>query len=102
MQGASHLHHYGLAPLVPCCSDSEHVINFSNPDFLSTILSDLNNNKFVLQKAVQPATVIDSLALVLGSGYIHRAVRTMSDTTAVIAGQATLGRSGSTAAVDMH
>jgi hypothetical protein len=72
MQGASHLHHQGLAPLVPCCSDSEHVTNFSNPDFLSTILSDLNNHKFVLHKAVQPATVIDGLELILGSGYTHQ------------------------------
>jgi hypothetical protein len=53
----------------PCCSDAAHVTNFSNSDFLATILSDLNKHKSALRKAVPAATIIDGLELIAGTGY---------------------------------
>jgi hypothetical protein len=34
----------------PCCTSYEHVTNFGDPDFLSTIISDLTKLKFQLRK----------------------------------------------------
>ncbi len=48
--------------------------NFSDPDFLLSILSDLTKFKFQLRKTVAPAIVVDSLELVCGSGYSHEKV----------------------------
>ncbi len=59
---------------VPCCDDAGHVTNFSDPDFLLSILSDLTKFKYQLRKAVSPAFVVDSLELVCGSGYSHEKV----------------------------
>ncbi len=53
----------------PCCSDSGHVTNFNNEDFLSSILGDLNKHKAALRRAVPTATVIDGLELIAGPGY---------------------------------
>jgi hypothetical protein len=53
----------------PCCSDSGHVTNFNNADFLSTILGDLNKHKGALRRAVPTATIIDGLELISGPGY---------------------------------
>jgi uncharacterized membrane protein YgcG len=53
----------------PCCSDAAHVTNFSNSDFLATILSDLNKHKSALRRAVPAATIIDGLELISGTGY---------------------------------
>jgi hypothetical protein len=58
----------------PCCDDIGHVTNFSDPDFLLSILSDLTKFKIQLRKAVSPAVMVDSLELVCGSGYSHEKV----------------------------
>ncbi len=53
----------------PCCSAAAYVTNFSNADFLSTILGDLNKHKSALRRAAPAATIIDRLELISGSGY---------------------------------
>ncbi len=53
----------------PCCSDSGHVTNFNNEDFLSSILGDLNKHKAALRRAVPTATIIDGLELIAGPDY---------------------------------
>jgi hypothetical protein len=59
----------------PCCSEAEHVTNFSDPDFLNTILADLTK----LRKVAHPVRVIDGLELICSSGYSHeRAASTIS------------------------
>jgi hypothetical protein len=52
----------------PCCTSLEHVTNFGDPEFLSTIIGDLTKMKFHLRKKLQPAVVIDGIELVCGSG----------------------------------
>ncbi len=52
----------------PCCNSLEHVTNFQDPDFLSTIISDLTKLKFQLRKKLQPAVVLDGIELVCGTG----------------------------------
>ncbi len=54
--------------------DAGHVTNFSDPDFLSSLLSDLTKFKYQLRKAVTPAIVVDSLELICGNGYSHEKV----------------------------
>ncbi len=58
----------------PCCDDAGHVTNFSDPDFLLSILSDLTKLKFQIRKAVAPAVMVDSLELICGSGYSQEKV----------------------------
>jgi hypothetical protein len=53
---------------VPCCKNSGHVTNFGDPDFLSSIISDLTKLKFQLRKKLQPATIIDGIELICGEG----------------------------------
>ncbi len=53
----------------PCCKNSAHVSNFGDPDFLTSIISDLTKLKFQLRKKLQPATVLDGIELVCGAGY---------------------------------
>jgi hypothetical protein len=53
---------------VPCCKNSGHVTNFGEPDFLSSIISDLTKLKFQLRKKLQPATIIDGIELICGEG----------------------------------
>ncbi len=52
----------------PCCTSLEHVTNFGDPDFLSTIIADLTKLKFQLRKKLHPAVVIDGIELACGSG----------------------------------
>jgi hypothetical protein len=59
----------------PCCSELGHTSNFSDPDFLKSIVSDLNKLRFQLRKLVSPASVLDGLELVCGSGYNLEKVR---------------------------
>jgi hypothetical protein len=59
---------------VPCCDDAGHVTNFSDPDFLVSLLSDLTKFKYQLRKAVTPAIVVDSVELICGNGYSHEKV----------------------------
>ena len=53
----------------PCCSELEHTTNFAEPDFLKTIISDLNRLRYQVRKLVSPATVLDGLELICGHGY---------------------------------
>jgi hypothetical protein len=53
---------------VPCCKNSGHVTNFGDPDYLSSIISDLTKLKFQLRKKLQPATIIDGIELICGDG----------------------------------
>jgi hypothetical protein len=53
----------------PCCSELEHTTNFAEPDFLKTIIADLNRLRYQLRKLVSPATVLDGLELICGHGY---------------------------------
>ncbi len=59
----------------PCCSELGHTSNFLDPDFLKSIVSDLNKFLFQLRKLVNPATVLDGLELICGSGYNLEKVR---------------------------
>ncbi len=52
----------------PCCDAAGHVSNSGNPDFLSSILSGLTKLKFLLRKKLAPATVLDGIELISGSG----------------------------------
>jgi hypothetical protein len=52
----------------PCCDAAGHVINSGDPDFLSTILSGLTKLKFLLRKKLAPATVLDGIELICGTG----------------------------------
>ncbi len=48
--------------------------NFSDPDFLLSLLSDLTKLKFQIRKAVALAVMVDSLELICGSGYSQEKV----------------------------
>ncbi len=52
----------------PCCDAAGHVSNSGDPDFLSSILSGLTKLKFLLSKKLAPATVLDGIELISGSG----------------------------------
>jgi hypothetical protein len=52
----------------PCCTNTNHVTNFGDPDFLSSIISDLTKLKFQLRKKLHPAVIIDRIELVCGVG----------------------------------
>ncbi len=39
----------------PCCSELEHTTNIAEPDFLKTIIADLNRLRYQLRKLVSPA-----------------------------------------------
>ncbi len=52
----------------PCCTNTNHVTNFGDPDFLSSIISDLTKLKFQLRKKLQPAVIIDGIELACGAG----------------------------------
>jgi hypothetical protein len=54
--------------LGPCCTADDHVTSSGNPDFLSKILSDLTKLKFALRKQLSPATVLDGIELICGTG----------------------------------
>jgi hypothetical protein len=54
--------------LGPCCTAEDHVTNSGNPDFFNKILSDLTKLKFALRKQLSPATVLDGIELICGSG----------------------------------
>jgi hypothetical protein len=45
----------------PCCTNTSHVTNFREPDFLSNLISDLTKLKFQLRKKLQPAVIIDGI-----------------------------------------
>ncbi len=52
----------------PCCNAEDHVSNSGDPDFLSSILSGLTKLKFLLRKKLAPATVLDGIELICGTG----------------------------------
>jgi hypothetical protein len=54
---------------ISCCSIAGHVSNFSDQDFLQTILRDLTKLRYHLRKTFHPTTVIDSMELICGNSY---------------------------------
>jgi hypothetical protein len=52
----------------PCYTNTSHVTNFGEPDFLSNLISDLTKLKFQLRKKLQPAVIIDGFELACGAG----------------------------------
>ena len=52
----------------PCCVNTSHVTNFGELGFLQNIISDLTKLKYQLKKKLQPATVLDGIELICGSG----------------------------------
>jgi hypothetical protein len=52
----------------PCCNADDHVSNSGDPEFLSSILSGLTKLKFLLRKKLAPATVLDGIELICGTG----------------------------------
>jgi hypothetical protein len=62
----------------PCCTDTAHVSNFQDPEFLPDLLRDLNKQKFELKKSLAPATVLDGIQLVCGDNCsMEKKVQTM-------------------------
>jgi hypothetical protein len=53
----------------PCCDAAGHVSNFSDQDFLQTILRDLTKLRYHLRKTFHPTMVIDSMELICGNSY---------------------------------
>jgi hypothetical protein len=53
----------------PCCDAAGHVSNFSDQDFIQTILRDLTKLRYHLRKTFHPTTVIDSLEIICGNSY---------------------------------
>jgi hypothetical protein len=60
----------------PYCTDTAHVTNFQDPDFLPDLLRDLKKQKFQLRKGLAPATVLDGVQLVCGDS-MEKKVQTM-------------------------
>jgi hypothetical protein len=50
-----------------CCDDPAHCTNFANPDYLSTILTDLKKVRETVAKEIPAARVVDTLELMMGS-----------------------------------
>jgi hypothetical protein len=50
---------------VPCYNESGHMSNLADPEFLPTILRELTKLRYRLRKTLRPATVIDSMELVM-------------------------------------
>ncbi len=62
----------------PCCNEADHCTNFSEENFLKTILADLSRLRYQLRKITQPAIVVDGLELICGGGYSsEKAVQTI-------------------------
>jgi hypothetical protein len=53
----------------PCCDAAGHVSNFSDQDFLQTILRDLTKLWYHLRKTFHPTMVIVSMELICGNSY---------------------------------
>ena len=52
----------------PCCSAEDNVTNSGDREFLSKIISGLTKLKFLLRKKLAPATVLDGIELICGTG----------------------------------
>jgi hypothetical protein len=50
------------------CVRFKYISRFFDPDFLSTILSGLTKLKFLLRKKLAPATILDGIELICGTG----------------------------------
>ncbi len=58
----------------PCCSELTHVTNFSDADFLSTLLADLTKLRYHIRKVLHPVKIIDGLELIFGNNYTSEKV----------------------------
>jgi hypothetical protein len=51
-----------------CCDEPNHCTNFSDPDYLSTILADLKKVRDIVAKEIPAARVLDTLEIIMGPG----------------------------------
>jgi hypothetical protein len=51
-----------------CCDDPKQCTNFSDPDYLSTILADLKKIRDTVAKEIPTARVLDTLDIIMGPG----------------------------------
>ncbi len=53
----------------PCCSELTHVTNFSDADFIPTLLADLTKLRYHIRKMLHPVKIIDGFELICGNNY---------------------------------
>jgi hypothetical protein len=51
-----------------CCDDPSHCTNFSDPDYLPTVLADLKKVRDIISREIPTARVLDTLELMMGPG----------------------------------
>jgi hypothetical protein len=50
-----------------CCDDPTHCTNFTDPDYLPTILADLKKVRDIVAKEIPAARVLDTLKIIMGT-----------------------------------
>ncbi len=55
--------------LSPCCTSAGHMSNFSDPDYIKTLLKDLGRIRILLKTSIPGSLIIDGMELICGSGY---------------------------------
>ena len=63
---------------MPCCDDTEHVTNFSQADFFSTLFRDLTRLRYLVKTKLPKAIIVDGLELVCGKGYTRERAEELS------------------------
>jgi hypothetical protein len=58
----------------PCCSELTHVTNFSDADFIPTLLADLTKLWYHIRKMLHPVKIIDGFELICGNSYTKEKV----------------------------
>jgi uncharacterized membrane protein YgcG len=58
----------------PCCSELTHVTNFSDADFIPTLLADLTKLRYHIRKMLHPVKIIDGFELICGNNYTKEKV----------------------------
>jgi uncharacterized membrane protein YgcG len=58
----------------PCCSELTHVTNFSDSDFIQTLLADLTKLRYHIRKMLHPVKIIDGFELICGNNYTKEKV----------------------------
>jgi len=58
----------------PCCSELTHVTNFSDANFISTLLADPTKLRYHIRKMLYPVKIIDGFELICGSNYTKEKV----------------------------
>jgi hypothetical protein len=55
--------------LSPCCTTAGHMSNFTEPDFIRTLLNDLDRIRSLLKTSFPVSLIIDGMELICGGGY---------------------------------